>query len=263
LVGAIERKLTQSSEKWTVNHIQQIFGLQLMTACPEVVDLVKSIKNKILSSECDSFDGLQQIGNALYGLNRLYDVSKEANDIAHYLLSKVDIRTFQNLNEKDFRAFVHGLIPLTELTSDRELRNKAQILLNEMLSREKQFDEVEELSTNEWLCQEKLVSALHQRKDIKSITSNKFIKGYSYDMLIEKSEAGINDEEMKNEFDTRRNLINIEIDGPTHNSSKSKHFHDIRDSYLKTNGISVLRYDLMDESYSFDDFLILVKAYIE
>lgn len=234
-----------------------------MTACPEVIDLVKSIKNKILTSECDSFDGLQQIGNAIYGLNRLYDVSQEANDIAHYLLSKVDMRTFQNLNEKDFRAFVHGLVPLTELTSDRELRNKSQTLLNEMLCVSKCFDEVEELSTNERLCQEQLVLALKERNDIKSITSNKFILGYSYDMLIEKSAAGVYDEEMKNEVDTRRNLINIEIDGPTHNSSKSKHFHDIRDSYLKTNGISVLRYDLMDESYSFDDFLILVKAYIE
>ena len=261
LIRALEKKCSLSNEEWTPNHIQQVFGLQLMTSCPEIDGLLSQIKKKIFEHCCE-FTSYQEIGNCLYGLNRLYDFNKDAVEIATYLLSKINLESLDgDINEIDWRSLIHGLVPLTELERSTEVRRTAQIILNKMLLKCKQFEGEDTVSKNETQCKKSLQAALALYNGIK-ITTNKFIFGYSYDILIEKSSNVDANDEMKSEEGVV-SLINVEIDGPTHKNAKSIHFHDIRDSYFKSNGIIVLRYDLMDEAYPFEDFLKLLKAYIE
>lgn len=255
LLTAIDNKCSFVSEQFTPNHIQQLFGLNLMTSCPEIDSLLKHLREKIFASNCNKFDfTLQIIGNALYGINRLDN--DESDQIANYLVSKIELsRMLNSANEIDYRAIIQGLITLLS-KSNLELRHKAQLLLHELLINDKFKDvDCEEVSANEKELSGKLKNALNDIKNI-IISTNKFAHGFSYDIMIEVNEE--EDEEIKTEVNSK-SFINVEIDGPTHSCKKSKHFHDIRDSYLRQNGVTVLRYDLMDESYSFEDFILLVK----
>jgi len=263
LIKAIERQSLKCCDmQWSSNHIQQVFGLQLCVNSEEIVGLLAVIKQKILS--CSTFQSFQELGNCLYGINRLVISNKDAAEIALYLCSKIDINEIRSGNkcDKDYRALIQGLIPLTTPSIDETLRNCAQRILNELLTTyQNNFiqNENEELSSHEKNKQDKLEKSLKDFKNIK-ISMNQFILGYSYDILIEIHDSI--DEEIKSQRDYK--IIDVEIDGPNHLTNRSKHYGNIRDKYLQSHEIMVLRYDLMKESeFSFDDFILLLKSYIQ
>jgi hypothetical protein len=263
LIKAIVKQSFKCNDvQWSSKHIQQVFGIQLCIDSVEISELLAVIKPKILS--CPSFESFQEVGNCLYGLNRLIATNHDAMEISLYLCSKVDVDKIRRGNkcDKDYRALIHGLIPLTTNSVDETLRNLAKRLLSEMLSipDHTNFIQNEELSGHEKNKQEKLERAFKDYQNIK-VSMNRFILGYSYDILIE-IHNGM-DEEIKSQKECM--FIDVEIDGPNHLTKRSKHFQRIRDQYLNDHGVKVLRYDLMKEDeLSFDEFIDgLLKSYIE
>jgi len=243
-----------------------LYGLQGMSSdVVEVRDLLRALVPNVIS--CKEDLKAQAVGNALYGLQGMSSDVVEVRELLRELTTKIK-SCKEHLNPQGLCNGIFGIISMNyNLTSDilfellprlrevtltpdqlsfNELVNTCQTLcfllyylkggldgdtssrleaaLNKLLLVLKNSDRKINTISSEKKVLDFIKAVFTNDKDV-TVSSNDYLFGFESDVVVR----------------TRSQIINIEVDGPTHGMEKRKRFTSRRDSVLKDRGITIIR----------------------
>ena len=222
-----------------------VYGLQNMNYdCIELRTLLSVLISKI--ENCDELLNFQQIGNGLYGLIGI-KCDKSIPRICHYLLSKIDQNQFSS-NRLEFLRYDEILCLFQSLALSQEMLEKylnktdyqnyeliIQQLNDEMIIRNNLSSYVRSRhgGCNIEKRLEMIIRKMITNSDIELAVGKYLLNLFEGDLILKIPQKSDN---IKN-----YSIVNIEIDGMNHLHPTKKRFCSLRDNYLKSKNILVVR----------------------